>query len=219
MSGAGGSAVVGGNSRSPRRSGYRGTWAQPEHPEQVVQTSSPARVANRGRAEQAGPVTSVARAGDGAGGSTAMTGSPCANLPASGHVAEHSCPTRPAVPLSAKVRSEAISVDPFDTAIVWLTDWLQRDLQVDRLRRNVHPHEHRAQRGDLRTRQPHQHARRSGRSRRHLRGQYPRRDQPWKSTNGGVDWDPTLPVGSDVVQSHPGLCRRRSRWTRTTTSI
>ena len=55
----------------------------------------------------------------GAGGSAAMTGSPCANLPAVG-TWQSILPYKVGGPAFGEGFGEAISVDPFDTAIVWL---------------------------------------------------------------------------------------------------
>jgi hypothetical protein len=137
--------------------------------------------------------------GGGAGGATGMTGSPCTNLPQAG-VWQSITPFSGGGPAYGEGWSEAMSIDPFDTAVVWLTTgyrgiYKSTDCGKTFVHMNTGRNAATFERGN------------------HISMLADPVDRGvlyvanihdsinlWKSTNGGVDWDPLFPMGSEVYQ-------------------
>jgi len=135
----------------------------------------------------------------GAGGATGMTGSPCTNLPQAG-VWQSITPFSAGGPAYGEGWSEAMSIDPFDTAVVWLTTGyrgIYKSTDCGKTFAHVNTGRNAAtfERGN------------------HISMLVDPVDRGviyvanihdsiglWKSTNGGVDWDSLFPMGSEVYQ-------------------
>lgn len=135
----------------------------------------------------------------GAGGATGMTGSPCTNLPQAG-AWQSIAPFSAGGTAYGEGWSEAMSIDPFDTAVVWLSTGYKgiykstdcgKTFAHMNTGRNAAPFERGnhismlvdpVDRGVIYVANIHDSI------------------NLWKSTNGGVDWDPLFPMGSEVYQ-------------------
>jgi len=205
ISGAGGSAVAGGTSGAPGAAGTGGGTGTAGKSGAGGASVSTGAGGTSGTGGAAGTGNVGGASGSmGAGGSAPMTGSPCANLPPVG-TWQSILPYKVGGPAFGEGFGEAISVDPFDTAIVWLGTgskgiYKSTDCGATFTHMNTGRNAATFERGN------------------HISMLVDPVDRGviyvanihdatnlWKSTNGGVDWDQLFPPGSDVDKATHGV--------------